>query len=242
MTAKMVAVPVQYGLHELGGLCRKYASLALGIAVLLHFLAVASYYVVGFLQPVEPVYPIIRVINDPTQLGPPPSITDAGVIPPVAVSVPQSKPTLGIFVPVPDAIADPEQTIPDNKDFTPPAVESGPSGPGTIRIEPQGPLKIAEEPIYDFYAVERIPVLVRQVRPEYPDIARRLNVDGVVIVKMLIDKQGKVARATVVRSDADVLNDAAVAAALQWVFTPAMMNSGPVSVWAEVPFRFKLNR
>ena len=39
-----------------------------------------------------------------------------------------------------------------------------------------------------------------------------------------------------------VFNEAAVQAALGWVFTPAMMNNGPVRVWAAVPFRFKLTR
>mgnify|MGYP001093111118 CR=1 FL=1 len=29
-------------------------------------------------------------------------------------------------------------------------------------------------------------------------------------------------------------------AAKQWVFTPAMMNAGPVAVWVAMPFRFAL--
>ena len=41
-----------------------------------------------------------------------------------------------------------------------------------------------------------------------------------------------------------IINTCAVTqkAAMQWVFTPAMMNNGPVAVWAAVPFRFKLNK
>jgi hypothetical protein len=27
---------------------------------------------------------------------------------------------------------------------------------------------------------------------------------------------------------------------MQWVFTPAIMNNGPVAVWVAIPFKFKL--
>ncbi|GAG02318.1 unnamed protein product, partial [marine sediment metagenome] len=32
----------------------------------------------------------------------------------------------------------------------------------------------------------------------------------------------------------------AVKAAMSFVFTPAYMNNGPVSVWVSIPFKFKL--
>ncbi len=44
------------------------------------------------------------------------------------------------------------------------------------------------------------------------------------------------------KSDNEIFNENAIKAALGWVFTPAMMNNGPVAVWAAVPFRFKLNK
>lgn len=37
-----------------------------------------------------------------------------------------------------------------------------------------------------------------------------------------------------------MLNDAAVRAARQWVFTPAFANDQPVAVWVAVPFNFSL--
>jgi outer membrane biosynthesis protein TonB len=39
-----------------------------------------------------------------------------------------------------------------------------------------------------------------------------------------------------------LFNEVAVAAAMQWVFTPAVMNNGPVAVWVSIPFKFKLNQ
>lgn len=44
----------------------------------------------------------------------------------------------------------------------------------------------------------------------------------------------------VVKSDNDLLSDAAVEAARQFVFTPAYMNNGPVSVWIGLPVTFRL--
>jgi protein TonB len=83
---------------------------------------------------------------------------------------------------------------------------------------------------------------VKQVQPDYPEIARRAGVEGTVWVKILVDKEGKAKKAVVMKSDAEIFDEPAKAAALQWVFTPAIMNNGPVAVWAAVPFRFKLNK
>ncbi len=66
--------------------------------------------------------------------------------------------------------------------------------------------------------------------------------EGTVYVKILVDKEGKAKKAIVAKSDSEIFNDNAIKAALQWVFTPAMMNNGPVAVWAMVPFHFKLNK
>ena len=64
----------------------------------------------------------------------------------------------------------------------------------------------------------------------------------IVGVKILVDKEGRAKKAVVMKSDAEIFDEPAKAAALQWVFTPAIMNNGPVAVWAAVPFRFKLNK
>jgi protein TonB len=43
------------------------------------------------------------------------------------------------------------------------------------------------------------------------------------------------------KTEAEVFNQAAVAAAKQWTFKPAVLNGKPVAVWVMVPFRFKLS-
>jgi protein TonB len=108
-------------------------------------------------------------------------------------------------------------------------------------VEIQKDISIEEDPA-DFVPVEKQPTPVKQVKPEYPEIARRAGVEGTVWVKILVDKEGKAKKAVIVKSDAEIFNDPAKEAALQWVFTPAMMNNGPVAVWVSVPFRFNLNK
>jgi len=94
----------------------------------------------------------------------------------------------------------------------------------------------------DFVPVDRPPAIIKESIPEYPDLARRIGAEGTVWIKMLVDKNGRVKRALVVKSDNELFNESSVTAALQYFFTPALMNNGPVAVWVSVPFRFKLHR
>jgi protein TonB len=88
--------------------------------------------------------------------------------------------------------------------------------------------------------VEEMPRIVRSVRPEYPDIALHAGLEGTVYVKFWVDREGKPREVSVLRSTMDVFNESAVAAAKQYIFTPAYMNGGPVAVWVTIPFKFRL--
>lgn len=85
-----------------------------------------------------------------------------------------------------------------------------------------------------------MPKIVRSVNPVYPELAIRSGLTGTVYVKIWIAKEGKPREVSVVKSDEEIFNDAAAAAAKKFLFTPAYMNSGPVSVWVTIPFRFRL--
>jgi protein TonB len=113
------------------------------------------------------------------------------------------------------------------------------AGGNNVVVQPD--VRIEDDPAPDaFIAVEKYPVAVTQVRPVYPDLARRAGVEGVVWVKALVDRNGHVKKAIVEKSDSEIFNQPATDAAMQWVFTPAMMNNGPVSVWVSIPFRFRI--
>lgn len=239
MTSEVITATVKYGIHEWRKIYKRYLGIALTIAISFHLLMIGTYYLVGYLS--EEDEPVVMVrITKYTDLGPPPSMTEAETAPAVAVTVPVAKPTVGIPVPVPDAEVSPEQTIATQQELSQiqsPVLQQQ----GNENMEIQQDIQIEEDPP-EFVPVEKQPVPVKQVQPEYPEIARRAGVEGTVWIKILVDKEGKAKKALVMKSDADMFNEPAIQAALQWVFTPAMMNNGPVAVWAAVPFRFKLNK
>ena len=83
------------------------------------------------------------------------------------------------------------------------------------------------------------PVKVAGVSPVYPVIAQGARVEGVVILEAVIDAQGRVASATVLRS-IPLLDQAAVDAVRQWRFTPARLNGEAVPVVMTVTVHFTL--
>ena len=47
-------------------------------------------------------------------------------------------------------------------------------------------------------------------------------------------------KAVVLKSSNEMFEASAVKAAMEFLFTPAIMNGHPVSVWVSVPFQFRL--
>jgi protein TonB len=241
MTAKAVTMTAMYGMRELRGLYQKYASIALTFAIGLHFLLIGGYYLIQYLSQDDEPAGFVRIMKY-SELGPPPSITNTEAAPQVNVSVPVAKPTVGVPVPVPDAEVNPEQTIASQKELSEVQTPTISTGEGTGGVAVQQDIKIEDEDPADFVPVEKQPVPVKQVTPKYPELAQKTGMEGTVWVKILVDKEGKAKKAVVMKTDNEMFNEPAINAALQWVFTPAMMNNGPVAVWAAVPFRFKLNK
>jgi protein TonB len=147
----------------------------------------------------------------------------------------------GTPVPVPDDPATLEHTIASQRDL---AESVDPHGVGVPSDEGAmtSPIVVEEEaPPDTFVPREKEPVIVKAVPPVYPPLALRAGIEGKVYVKIWVDRQGKVRQVEVVKSDNDIFNEAAIEAAKQFVFTPAYMNNGPVSVWVALPFTFKLS-
>jgi len=102
---------------------------------------------------------------------------------------------------------------------------------GVIGGTGTGPVPVRE--------VDRPPRLLRQVRPEYPSEAFVKKVEGTVVLEIVIDEQGHVARTRIVQS-IPLLDAAAVAAVRQWVFAPAEKRGRPVATIARSPVSFRI--
>lgn len=90
-----------------------------------------------------------------------------------------------------------------------------------------------------FANVEVMPEALRQVEPVYPEMAKELGISGLVLVHMLVGRNGQVLNAVAdERQNDPMFNDAALAAARRWVFRPGSNNGRTVAVWVTVPFKF----
>jgi periplasmic protein TonB len=83
------------------------------------------------------------------------------------------------------------------------------------------------------------PTQVKKVNPVYPAIAQSARVQGVVIIEATIGPQGTVQDAKVLRS-IPLLDQAALDAVKQWVYTPTLLNGVPVPVIMTVTVNFTL--
>lgn len=89
---------------------------------------------------------------------------------------------------------------------------------------------------------EAPPGVVHQVVPEYPELAKMAEAVGTVHVMVLIDETGRVISAEVVQSTAnEMLEQAALAAAYQWLFKPGMQGDMKVKTRTVIPFSFSLD-
>jgi TonB family protein len=85
----------------------------------------------------------------------------------------------------------------------------------------------------------RPPTKVRHVDPVYPARAREAGVGGIVIIDATVGVDGSIRDARILRGQA-LLNQAALDAVSQWVFTPTLLNGAPVEVMMTVTINFTL--
>jgi TonB family protein len=84
------------------------------------------------------------------------------------------------------------------------------------------------------------PKLKEGKMPDYPTFARSHDVKGTVMVEALVDENGNVFAADVVKSVHKELDKAAIAAISDWKFEPATDNGKPVMKVVRIPVKFDL--
>jgi periplasmic protein TonB len=84
------------------------------------------------------------------------------------------------------------------------------------------------------------PRLLREVRADYTDEARRANISGEVLLEIVVRRDGTVGDIRILRRLDLGLDQRAVQAVRQWRFAPATLRGTPVDVVVEVGVQFKL--
>jgi len=139
----------------------------------------------------------------------PPASVSNGIVPPRPAQLPAGEPAP--LRPAPPAVA--------------PAAPSGTSTPAAQKISVGGNVQKA--------------MLIRQVPPTYPPLAKQARVSGEVRLRLVVGTDGAVKEVTVV-SGHPLLIQAAIDAVRQWLYRPTVVNGVPVEVLTEVAVNFTL--
>lgn len=119
--------------------------------------------------------------------------------------------------------------------------DGSPDGvPGGVPREPDRP-QVEPEPVYRLDPAMRPPIAVVRSAPAYPELARKLRREGIVILEAIIDKSGNVVDARVLTDPGFGLSEAALAAVRTWRYQPATLDGRPVSVYLTVTVTFHLH-
>jgi TonB family protein len=108
----------------------------------------------------------------------------------------------------------------------------------TVRFPPNQPSSV-DQPVRVGGAISE-PKLLKKVNPVYPDDAREARLTGVVVIEAIIDRQGGVKDAQVLRSPGSSFSRAALDAVRQWKYQPTLLNGVPVEVLFTVTVVFNL--
>jgi protein TonB len=109
---------------------------------------------------------------------------------------------------------------------------------GVVDAAPLPPLPPVQAPVRPGGSISR-PERIHYVAPEYPALARAARREGTVILEAVLDTDGSVREARVLRS-VPLLDAAALEAVQQWRFTPTLLNGEPVPVVMTVTVVFTL--
>lgn len=162
-----------------------------------------------------------------------PAPVEARLIAPVPPAVPAESPGVAA-----EAFGSPhgsDSGVPEGMEE---GVEGGVVGglPGGVLGGVIGGTGTGPVPVHDF---DRPPRILRQTRPSYPQEAFVKKVEGTVVLEIVIDENGRVARARVTQS-IPLLDAAALETVRQWVFAPAYRKGKPVASVARAPVSFRI--
>jgi periplasmic protein TonB len=84
------------------------------------------------------------------------------------------------------------------------------------------------------------PSLLREVKPDYTEEARRRGIRGEVVMEIVVRRDGTVGEVRVLQGLGYGLDERAITAVKQWKFSPASRHGTPVDVMVEVAMEFRL--
>ena len=180
----------------------------------------------------------MRPVSKPRQQVQPLKIDSPDPIAPLAKLIPKPPP-----VKRPDPLPSPKpvevETPPAPAAQELPAAED----PFTEPLEAQTTQQSVSAPVGPDQAEVQasIPLYHLNPSPTYPAMARRRNYQGTVLLDVLVNQQGRVARVEVADSCGYAMLDRSARKSVrQWRFEPARRFGRPIEMWVQVPIKFEL--
>ena len=218
----------------------------LSVSILLHAGLAAAVVVVPLLMQDRLPAPASGVkvfFVEPLAIPAPPPPPAPASMAPRAQKAPPPSPALTAPVEVPERVVPEQAADLAAAGGEPAGVEGGVPGGvpggvvgGIVEALPEPP---APPRVVHVGGEVREPTKVKHVNPVYPDVAARAMVQGNVVVELQVNTEGRVTDAQVVKG-IPLLNEAALAAVRQWVYTPPLVDGVPVRLIMTVTVRFKL--
>jgi TonB family protein len=214
------------------------------VGMMVIILSVGGYYFYQYLNspdgngPENPKPPVTRVF--PPKMGPPPTIITT--IPPQdnVKRIFGTALSLGIPTPVIDEMATDDA-------LTQQELGNALAANATVNLDTiKGAVEFVKEDNIpqrsDFIELSRHPELIKQVKPVYPSICVNAGLEGRVFLNLLLDFDGHVKKVEISKTSGNnALDEAAMEAAAQFIFSPALSPNGkPVRVWVSYPVTFSL--
>jgi TonB family protein len=169
-----------------------------------------------------------RAAEPATASAPPnaaPEVANRAVLPPLEVEV---------------VAGDQHQTIRSGNNPVKLDLGSGspPSRPSSASAQPGDGVTSATERVRLSPGTSQ--VVSRPVEPTYPMLAKQMKVQGAVILKVLIGKEGNIQNLSILSGPA-ILSAAAREAVMQWRFKPYYIGGQPVETEARVTVNFTIS-
>jgi len=95
----------------------------------------------------------------------------------------------------------------------------------------------------NFIAYDDPPEPLKEIKPKYPSKAKKLGIEGTVLVETFIDKKGRVKDCFVLEGVSEnSMNQAALKAIKKTRFKPAQYNGQSIGVWISIPINFSVTK
>ena len=119
-------------------------------------------------------------------------------------------------------------------------IEAQAKGIRKARINAMGSKEAAVSSVFRVGGGVKAPSLLYKMEPEYSEEARAAKYSGTVLLRLVVDVDGRAKNIEVVNGLGLGLDEKAVLAIQQWKFKPGERDGVPVPVRAQIEINFKL--